>query len=151
MSVFFGIWNVTGGSADRSILTSADISLAPYAPDGLPSHYVDEQIAISYHAFHTTAESRGEQQPFISRLGSLVVWDGRLDNRQELIAELGAGLSPVSTDVQIVAAAFDRWETGSFSRLLGDWAISVCAWQRSSFDPGARLRGLAAALLHAAG
>jgi asparagine synthase (glutamine-hydrolysing) len=125
MSVFFGIWNVTGGSADRSILTSADISLAPYAPDGLPSHYVDEQIAISYHAFHTTAESRGEQQPFISRLGSLVVWDGRLDNRKELIAELGAGLSPVSTDVQIVAAAFDRWETGSFSRLLGDWAISV--------------------------
>jgi len=35
--------------------------------------------------------------------------DGRLDNREELIAEICQGFKDDLTDVVIVAAAFDRW------------------------------------------
>ena len=40
------------------------------------------------------------------------MWDGRLDNREELMADLGFNLKSGVTDVAIVGAAFDRWETG---------------------------------------
>ena len=57
--------------------------------------------------------------------GFILTWDGRLDNREELIAELRSELEANPTDVAIVAAAFDRWETDCFRRIVGDWAVSI--------------------------
>ena len=57
--------------------------------------------------------------------GFILTWDGRLDNRDELIAELRSELEANPTDVAIVAAAFDRWETDCFRRIVGDWAVSI--------------------------
>ena len=39
--------------------------------------------------------------------------------------DLRSDLEENATDVAIVAAAFDRWETDSFRRLVGDWAVSI--------------------------
>jgi len=55
-----------------------------------------------------------------------------LDNRSELIDELRNGLTINSTDVAIVAAAYQKWGEKSFSRLIGDWALAIWnAVQRS--------------------
>src|SRR6185312_11389099 len=108
MSVLFGEWNFDGKPADQELLSSADEMLSPFAPDAL-SHYQGDGIISSYHAFYTTAESRREKQPFISDSEAVIAWDGRLDNREELARELGKALSVEATDVEIVAAAFDRW------------------------------------------
>jgi asparagine synthase (glutamine-hydrolysing) len=54
-----------------------------------------------------------------------MTWDGRLDNRKELIYLLGGALSSDSTDLSIVAAAYEQLGIDSFSRLIGDWAISI--------------------------
>jgi asparagine synthase (glutamine-hydrolysing) len=48
-----------------------------------------------------------------------------LDNRAELISELHDSLTINSTDVEIVAAAFERWGASCFAKPLGDWALSL--------------------------
>ena len=87
MSVQAGIWNFDGRPVDRKLLENLSDSLRQQGPDG-ESRYVDGSVALLYRPFHTTAESRREKQPYISRRGFILTWDGRLDNREVLIAEL---------------------------------------------------------------
>ena len=46
---------------------------------------------------------------------------------RNFIGQLRGEVGHESTDVEIVAAAFERWDTGAFARLVGDWAL--CIWQ----------------------
>lgn len=126
MSSQAGIWNFRGEPVDGKLLERYSSLLQQLGPDG-NSTYVDGPIGLVYRSFHTTAESRRERQPLVSTRGFVITWDGRLDNRDELRAELNGQFEVAPTDVSIVAAAFDRWETGCFRRILGDWAIAV--WQ----------------------
>src|SRR5579883_1117215 len=113
MSVQFGRWNVRGGSVDRDYLESVKTALAPYGPDGSGSH-VDDSVAILCYLLHTTAESRRETQPLVTRSGSILTWTGRLDNRGDLIHRFSDSLTANSTDLDIVAAAYESEKTGSF-------------------------------------
>jgi asparagine synthase (glutamine-hydrolysing) len=124
MSVQAGIWNFDGRPVDRKLLEGLSDSLRQQGPDG-ESYYVDNSIALLCRPFHTTAESRREKQPYVSRHGFVITWDGRLDNREVLVAELRSELESSPTDVAIFAAAFDRWDSDCFRRIVGDWAISL--------------------------
>src|SRR5882672_1265523 len=124
MSVQAGIWNFDGRPVEPKQLDDISEFLKPQGPDG-ESRYADGSVALLYRPFHTTAESRQEKQPHFSNRGFIVTWDGRLDNRQALIADLRSDLEANPTDVAIVAAAFDRWETDCFRRLVGDWAVTI--------------------------
>lgn len=124
MSVQAGIWNFDGRPVDRKLLENLSDSLRQQGPDG-ESYYVDNSIALLYRPFHTTAESRQEKQPYISRRGFILTWDGRLDNREELISDLRSDLDASPTDVAIFAAAFHCWDTDCFRRVVGDWAVSI--------------------------
>ena len=124
MSMQAGIWNFDGRPVDPELLESLTESLRKQGPDG-ESCYVDGSVALLYRPFHTTAESRREKQPHITRRGFILTWDGRVDNRAELIAEMRSELEAYPTDVAIIGAAFDRWETECFARIVGDWAISI--------------------------
>lgn len=124
MSVQFGRWNFSGLAAAPEYLEKAAKLLAPYGPDG-EGHYSGPGMDIIYRAFHTTRESRRERQPHQLRSGGVLTWDGRLDNREELIRELEVHLAPEATDLAIVAAAYEQWGTKSFAKLVGDWALSI--------------------------
>jgi asparagine synthase (glutamine-hydrolysing) len=124
VSVQFGRWNFDGRPADREYLAKAERMLAPYGPDG-GGTYIKDSVGILFRAFHTTKESRSEAQPHITTSGTVLTWDGRLDNRGELISELRDILTAASTDVSIVAAAYERWGTACFAKLIGDWALSI--------------------------
>ena len=124
MSVQAGIWNFDGRPVDQKLLENLSESLKQQGPDG-ESRYVNGSVALLYRPFHTTAESRRGEQPYISHRGFVITWDGRLDNRDDLIADLRSELETEPTDVAIVAAAFDRWETDCFRRIVGDWAVSI--------------------------
>ena len=124
MSVQFGRWNFDGKPVDRDYLEKARATIAPYGPDDAGS-YLKGNISILYHAFHTTKESRRETQPHITATGAVITWDGRLDNRAELIRQLKDVLTIGSTDVSIVAAAYEEWGTNCLGKLIGDWALSI--------------------------
>jgi asparagine synthase (glutamine-hydrolysing) len=87
--------------------------------------YSSENLRMCYYAFDTTPESTMETQPYRSVLGPVLTWDGRLDNRDELISELHALLTDDRTDVAIVMAAYERWGIRGFAKLLGDWALAL--------------------------
>src|ERR1700674_5065452 len=124
MSVQFGRWNFDGAAPSGEEIQRASRLLVPYGTDGA-SCYSQDSVAIVHRAFHTTKETRGEAQPHVSRSGAVVTWDGRLDNRLELMDKLKNGLNTDSSDASIVAAAHDEWATGCFARLIGDWALSL--------------------------
>jgi asparagine synthase (glutamine-hydrolysing) len=124
MSVQAGVWNFDGRPVDPKQIEDISDFLKQEGPDG-ESRYVDGSVALLYRPFHTTAESRHEKQPHFSHRGFIFTWDGRLDNRPTLIADLRSDLEANPTDVAIVAVAFDRWETDCFRRLIGDWAVSI--------------------------
>jgi asparagine synthase (glutamine-hydrolysing) len=131
VSVQVGMWNFDGQTVDRRLFSRFNESVREQGPDG-NFCWINGEVALLYRPFHTTAESRREKQPYQSRREFLFMWDGRLDNRDELIADLRGDLEPESTDVAIVAAAFDRWETNSFSRIVGDWALSI--WSPKQYE-----------------
>ena len=124
MSVQFGRWNFEGQPPAPDYIDKVSAVLAPYGPDSNEA-YSQGGVKILYRAFHTTKESRRETQPHISSSGAVITWDGRLDNRAELISELRDSLTIGSTDVAIVAAAYEKWGINCFAKLIGDWAVSI--------------------------
>src|SRR5882724_12329553 len=124
MSVQFGRWNFEGQPPAPDYIEKVNASLTPYGPDSNEA-YSKGGVKILYRAFHTTKESRRETQPKISSSGAVITWDGRLDNRAELISELPDSVTFNSTDVVIVAAAYEKWGNCSFTKLIGDWALSI--------------------------
>src|SRR6266852_688113 len=125
MSVQFGRWNWEGQQPALDYIERVGATLAPYGPDSNES-YSKGGVKILYRAFHTTKESHRETQPHISPSGAVIAWDGRLDNRAELISELRDSLTIASTDIAIVAAAYEKWGSTCFAKLIGDWAL--CIW-----------------------
>jgi asparagine synthase (glutamine-hydrolysing) len=124
MSVQFGRWNFEGQPPVPDYIERVNAALAPYSPDSNES-YSKGGVRILYRVFHTTKESRREKQPHVLSSGAVITWDGRLDNRAELIEELRNVLAFDSTEVAIVAAAYERWGADCFAKLIGDWALSI--------------------------
>ncbi|MFZ0539646.1 MAG: hypothetical protein WAM47_22465, partial [Candidatus Sulfotelmatobacter sp.] len=124
MSVQFGRWNFEDQPPGPDYIEKVSATLAPFGPDSNES-YSKAGIKILYRAFHTTKESHFEKQPHISSSGAVITWDGRLDNRGDLISELRDSATFNSTDVAIVAAAYEKWGTNCLGKLIGDWALSI--------------------------
>ncbi len=127
MSVQAGIWNYDGCPADQNLLDKISRDLAEFGPDS-EEKYSEGPIGMLYRAFHSTPESRAEHQPYIAANGLVITWDGRLDNRDELLPQLRDYVQSELTDVALVAAALEKWGTDCFAKLVGDWAIA--AWSR---------------------
>src|SRR6266567_9206518 len=120
MSVQFGRWNFDGKPIDADYVDKFHSATAPFAPDG-GGYYSRDNVFIGYRAFHTTKESHREKQPHTTPSGAVIAWDGRLDNRSDLISELRVVPAESSTDLDIVAAAYGAWDTNCFAKLIGDW------------------------------
>jgi asparagine synthase (glutamine-hydrolysing) len=124
VSIQAGVWNLDDEPADVQLLERVSQTATQYGPDG--HHlYVKGSLGMLYRPFHTTKESCLEEQPYLTPGNNLITWDGRLDNRNELIPLLDGYLTHDQTDVAIVGAAFDKWGTDCFAKLLGDWAVAI--------------------------
>ncbi|HYG61717.1 MAG TPA: asparagine synthase-related protein, partial [Thermoanaerobaculia bacterium] len=75
---------------------------------------------MAHASFHTAPGPPAEQP---CRHGAvLVTWDGRLDNRADLAASLGAERA---NDVELLALAYERWGPTFPSRIVGDFALAL--------------------------
>ena len=124
MSAYAGIWNLDGAPIESDCISQMRDELAQYGPDGL-INLTKGNVSVVFRPFHTTKESKLETQPFIGRGGQVILWDGRLDNRNELLQDLCSDVTLGSTDGSIVAAAYEKWERDSFSKLVGEWSLSI--------------------------
>jgi asparagine synthase (glutamine-hydrolysing) len=135
MSAIGGIYNFDDAPIDGQLLATLGSRLNARGPDG-GSQVLFTSIGMAYRAFHTNKESRLEKQPLVSPNKLLLCWDGRLDNREELISLLRSDLQGVHTDVSIVMAAYVKWGLDFLPRIIGDFALSL-------WDPRARMLLLA--------
>jgi asparagine synthase (glutamine-hydrolysing) len=124
MSVQFGRWDFDSKTPDPGYLAKVRTTLAPYDLDG-QHMYLKEGMAILYFPFHTSKDSRRRTQPLLSASGLVFSFDGRLDNRAALLSDLGEPSKRDAADVEIVAAAYERWGKASFARVIGDWALAI--------------------------
>lgn len=127
MSAQAGVFHTDGRPVERSLVERLGDSMSLYGPDG-GGAVVSGPTGLAYRAFHVTPESCFDTQPTLSRYGTVMTWDGRLDNREDLLTQLRRELEGTThTDSAIALAAFDRWGSSCFGRLIGDWALAI--WQ----------------------
>ena len=99
-------------------------SRGPHASDS----WVSGRVGLGHHLLREVPESECEAQPLTSADGRhVIVFDGRIDNRDEIFANLDSHLRPRldCPDVEIVLAAHRCWADDAPKRLLGDFAYAV--------------------------
>jgi asparagine synthase (glutamine-hydrolysing) len=124
MGLQAGVWNRDNAPVDCAVLARMGQGASGYAANS-ETIWHEDSIAMLYHPAHTTPESCLERQPYVTSDRKLITWDGRLDNREELLKELSGETRGDLTDVALAAAAVMRWGAGAFKKLIGDWAISI--------------------------
>ena len=124
MSALGGIYNFNDKPVDERALIALGTALESHGPDGGEA-VTSGAIGLVYRAFHTNRESRMERQPLISTERHILCWDGRLDNRTELISLLAAELHHNPEDAGIALAAYLKWGTDCLVRFIGDFALSL--------------------------
>jgi asparagine synthase (glutamine-hydrolysing) len=122
-----GIWRFDGqphvdGDCQR-MLAAQEI----YGPHD-QRQWFNGALAVGRQLFRTLPEDIHDRQPLHSRDGRLtLVADLRLDNRDELVAELGIPSPEASQlcDAAILLETFDCWGERAVERLVGDFAFAL--------------------------
>src|ERR1700749_2975404 len=104
MSMQAGIWNFDLKPISQKHLDAIGQAMVQHGPDGGGWH-CEPGFAMLVRSFHITMEDLGEVQPVFEECGSTLTWDGRLDNRDELLKWLGRSSQELHTDAEIVSAA----------------------------------------------
>ncbi len=127
MSVQFGICNFNGAPVANADFERAARLLAPYAPDGIAG--IRQESAVLLYGSFETGPIPSARQPYSLPNRAWMLWDGRLDNRGELI-DRSRDLDRSSSDVEIAANRYGCLGSKMFSELVGDWAVSVYSEDR---------------------
>jgi asparagine synthase (glutamine-hydrolysing) len=97
------------------------------APDG-EGQWSRAPVSLGHQLLATTPESRSERQPlYLGGPDLAVSFDGRIDNRPELLRALPSAAEPgvVLSDAMLALRAYERWGESCCSRLLGDFAFAI--------------------------
>ena len=127
MSGIAGIYNLDGALVDRALLERMTGALAHRGPDGI-RYWVDGPVGMGHCMLQTTPESVYERQPLTDDSGNLcLTMDGRVDNREELIAAIESKGSRLRdhTDAEIVLKAYECWGTECPTRIIGDFSFVI--------------------------
>lgn len=122
MSGIAGVWNLDGRPLDAHVLAGMSASLRHRGHDGEGRH-ISGEVGFSCQHLWVTPEEVAETQPIVSRAGLMLVMDGRLDNRPDLLHALG--LPKTVSDAACTLAAYERWAERFPERLNGDFALAL--------------------------
>ncbi len=126
MSGVVALVYLDGRPADATTLEKMAQYVEPPRPRRLSNMGLGSAGLACQH-LKVTSESTGELQPHGCPDGLVVSFDGRLDNRDSLIAMLGAELGHVAdpSDSALVMAAYRRFGEGFAEHLNGDFALAI--------------------------
>lgn len=127
MSGICGFFERKGKRAEIEQLYAMAGFLERRGPDGRGS-WNGDRVAMANLLLWTTPESKKEQLPLVDKASGLVlVCDARIDNRSELLVELGfsvAGKEDIP-DSRFILEAYKKWGAACPAYLLGDYAFVV--------------------------
>jgi asparagine synthase (glutamine-hydrolysing) len=131
MSGIAGIYNLDGRPVDPALLHRMTDVIAHRGPDGI-NHWNSGPVGLGQCMLQTTPESLQEIQPLMDETGALcLAFDGRIDNREDLKADLekrGARLRN-DTDSELVLRAYGYWAEDFAEQIIGDFAFII--WDRA--------------------
>jgi asparagine synthase (glutamine-hydrolysing) len=123
MSGIAGIYHTDGRPVDSSLLYRMIDCVPHRGADGIHV-YAEGSVGLAHRQLCSTEESLRELQPASNPTRSCwVTFDGRIDNREELIDRLHGDSD--STDVDLMLRSYEQWGTGCLAYLLGDFAFAL--------------------------
>lgn len=75
--------------------------------------------------FRNAPASSADMEPLRTRSGHWLAWNGRLDNRDDLLGYFADGCEGDTSDVALVMAAYLKWGDDFLSRIVGDFVLSL--------------------------
>ncbi len=126
MSGMVGVFRRDGAPVQDKLVETMAATLAHRGPDGL-SVVCAGPAGLGHTMLWTTPESLHEVLPCQHRASGLIITaDARIDNRDELIAELGLESGhPAITDSELILEAYHKWGQDCVQKLLGDFAFAI--------------------------
>jgi asparagine synthase (glutamine-hydrolysing) len=126
MSGVCAVLRLDGQPARTAELAPVLAYLAPRGPDGT-AMAADGPAVLGHALLATTPEALVEPMPFRhAATGCIITADVRLDNREELLGQLGLDSSArVIGDGEIIVEAYLKWGTDCPAHLLGDFAFAL--------------------------
>ena len=127
MSGIAGMYNLAGQPVDPLDLGRMTDVMAHRGPDGV-NHWRDGSTGLGHLMLHTTPESLHETLPLTDPSGHFTITaDARIDNRAELISQLGVNGKPTEeiADSELILAAYKKWGEDCPDKLLGAFAFAI--------------------------
>jgi asparagine synthase (glutamine-hydrolysing) len=125
MSGLAGVWHLDGRPAEVSDISSVASTMAHRGPDGCSIRSAGS-LAVACQLLRVTPESAQESQPATDWRTNVLVFDGRLDNRTELLGELeGPDVRADCADSALVLAGWRTWGDAFLSHLNGEFALAL--------------------------
>ncbi len=124
MSAQAGVFYFDSRPIDCDVVASIGRRLDAFGPDRAGQRAMPGLVMV-HRALHVTPQDKLERQPFVSTCGHVLTWDGRLDNREDLLLQLQHVLSDETTDCALAMAAYEKWGPDGFPRLIGDWSLVI--------------------------
>ncbi len=127
MSALVGLYHRDGRAAEPCAPAAMLDGLAHRVADAAVT-WAAGPVGLGQRVLRTTRESLHETLPLSdARAGLTLAADARLDNRAELISQLGFADRPAEevADGELILAAYKRWGEECPARLLGDFAFVV--------------------------
>jgi len=133
MSAIYGLIHLDDRQVEEPELGAMTRALLPYGADG-GGTWKHGAVGLGQRLRCFTPEDRLERQPLLgAQSQSVLVMDGRLDNRDELAHELG--IAPAETrqmpDSAFLLAAYEKWGIGCPERLVGAFTFALCDLRES--------------------
>jgi len=94
--------------------SAAILSRAVWQEYDSPASYSNRGVFLAHAA----------SQPYVTPAGA-ITFDGRLDNREDLLIRLRGDLRGDTTDAALALCAYVRWGVEGFVHLIGDWSLAI--------------------------
>ena len=125
MSGMCGIVDFAAPRIEPGVLRHMAESSAYRAPGGTAYRFMGP-AGFAHQALQPPAGEACLEQPLLDpRSQACIVFDGRLDNRSELIGRLEPADGKAVSDAGLVLAAYLEWEEACTDHLLGDFAFAI--------------------------
>lgn len=125
MSGLAAVWHKDGRPVETPQIARLAAGIAHRGPDG-SGVWHDGSVALA-HARLATSRYAARPQPLV-RERRAIAFDGRIDNRHDLRAQLEPSwpwLADDISDAALALAAYLRWDEDSAARLIGDFAYVI--------------------------
>jgi asparagine synthase (glutamine-hydrolysing) len=123
MSAIAGVWSFDGGAVVAEACQQMLHALGIYGADHT-AQYASAELAMGRCLSRLLPEDRFDHQPLCAN-DSVLVADLRLDNRRELIRQLGLVGAAGLADSALLMAAWQKWREQCVDHLLGAFSFAV--------------------------